>query len=104
MTTTFEALCKLVPVLTLKGYNFKSRCGYSILKNLGIDYLTANTLEDYVSKAVYLSKNPEYFQNIKESLFLKIRRSSLFDNKSFADEFQNLILVCINEKLQSLET
>jgi hypothetical protein len=53
---------------------------------------------------VYLSKNPEYFQNIKESLFLKIRRSSLFDNKSFADEFQNLILVCINEKLQSLET
>ena len=104
VTTTFEALCKLVPVLTLKGYNFKSRCGYSILKNLGIDYLIANTLEDYVSKAVYLSKNPEYFQNIKESLFLKIRRSSLFDNKSFADEFQNLILVCINEKLQSLET
>ena len=104
VTTTFEALSKLVPVLTLKGYNFKSRCGYSILKNLGIDYLIANTLEDYVSKAVYLSKNPENFQNIKESLFLKIRRSSLFDNKSFADEFQNLILVCINEKLQSLET
>ena len=35
VTTTFEALWKCVPVLTLQGYNFNSRCGSSIIKNLG---------------------------------------------------------------------
>ena len=33
VTTTFEALWMNVPVLVLKGYNYNSRCGESIIKN-----------------------------------------------------------------------
>ena len=101
VTTTFEALWKSVPVLTIKGNNFVSRCGYSILKNLGIEYLIANNVNDYVSKAVYLSNNLDYLKNIREDLFKRMTNSSLFDDKNFAEEFQSLIIDCINEKLQS---
>ncbi len=98
VTTTFEALWKSVPVLTLKGYNFKSRCGYSIIKNIGIDYLIAEDVDEYVSKAVYLSKNFDYLENLRKDMFAKIKDSKLFDVKNFAEEFQNLIVECIKEK------
>ena len=45
-----------VPVITMAGYNFNSRCGESINKNLGIDQLIAKDENDYVQKIVNLSK------------------------------------------------
>ena len=41
VTTSFEAISMGVPVLTMKGYNFNSRCGESINKNLGMKDLIA---------------------------------------------------------------
>ena len=41
VTTSFEAIWMGVPVLTMKGYNFHSRCGESINKNLDINWLSA---------------------------------------------------------------
>ena len=72
VTTTFDSLWNSVPVLTLKGYNFKSRCGYSIIKNLGIDYLIADNKEDYISKAVYLSNNPVYLKSLRDKLYINL--------------------------------
>ncbi len=100
VTTTFDSLWKNVPVLTLKGYNFKSRCGYSIIKNLNIDYLVANNADEYVSKALYLSKDKDYLKTLRKDLFIKLANSKLFDTKSFAVEFQSLVMECIEEKLQ----
>ena len=62
VTTTFEALWQTVPVLTLRGDNFLSRNGYSILKNLGINDLIAKDEEDYISKAVSFSDNLKFFE------------------------------------------
>ena len=41
VTTTFEAVMMGVPVLTMKGFNFNSRCGESINKNLKLNDLIA---------------------------------------------------------------
>ena len=41
VTTSFESIWMGVPVITLKGYNFNSRCGVSINKNLNLDNLIA---------------------------------------------------------------
>ena len=52
VTTTFEALWMNVPVLVLKGYNYNSRCGESIIKNTNINFLISQDIDDYISKAI----------------------------------------------------
>ena len=59
VTTSFEATWMCVPVITMRGYNFNSRCGESINKNLDLDYLIAKDKDDYVDKAVELSNDIE---------------------------------------------
>ena len=39
-----------LPILTMKGFNFNSRCGESINKNIKMDHLIANDDEDYLKK------------------------------------------------------
>ena len=62
VTTSFEAIWMGVPVLTMTGYNFNSRCGESINKNLKMEQLIAKNEEEYVSKAVNLSSDREKFR------------------------------------------
>ena len=40
----------------MKGFNFNSRCGESINKNIKMDDLIANDDEDYLNKAISLTK------------------------------------------------
>ena len=76
-----------VPVLTMAGYNFNSRCGESINKNLNMEYLIAKDEKEYVSKAVSLSNDRDKFLNIRKSLFLNAIKSPLFDGKKFSENF-----------------
>ena len=89
VTTSFEAIWMGVPVLTMAGYNFNSRCGESINKNLGLEYLIAKDEDEYVSKAVGLSSNREKFMGLRKSVFLNAMKSPLFDKKKFAKNFYN---------------
>ena len=87
VTTSFEAIWMGVPVLTMAGYNFNSRCGESINKNLNMEYLIAKDEKEYVSKAVSLSNDRDKFLNIRKSLFLNAIKSPLFDGKKFSENF-----------------
>ena len=78
-----------VPVITMAGYNFNSRCGESINKNLNMEQLIAKNEDDYVSKAVSLSTDRDKFQNIRKSIFLDAIDSPLFNKKRFAENFFN---------------
>ena len=80
-----------VPVLTMMGYNFNSRCGESINKNLNLEYLIAQNEEDYILKAVEFSKNPKKIIEIRKTLRDKALNSPLFDKKMFGKEFCELI-------------
>ena len=97
VTTSFEAIWMCVPVLTLKGFNPNSRAGESINKNLNMKYLIANNKDEYVLKAVELSKNFEKVIEIRKNLFDKALESNLFNVKKFSKEFyENLEKIYFN--------
>ena len=98
VTTTFESLWKNVPVLTMKGYNFNSRCGSSIIKWLGCEYLVAKNKDEYIAKAVYLSKNSNKLKEIRDFIYNNIMNSALFDTKNFTFHFEKLLDEIIIEK------
>ena len=56
-TTTYQALWMGVPAVTLTGKNFCAHMNASILRNLGLDELIAESEEDYVLAAVRLAED-----------------------------------------------
>ncbi len=91
VTTSFEATWMGVPVLTMKGYNFNSRCGESINKNLDLEYLIANDKNDYISKAISLSNDITKLSNFREKIFNNCMKTSLFDTKKFSNDFFSIV-------------
>lgn len=87
VTTSFESVWMNVPVITMDGYNFSSRCGASINKNLNLLELIGINKNDYVNKAVSLAKNTNKLIQIRDNLFDNALSSPLFDTKKFSDQF-----------------
>ena len=90
--TTFEALWSGVPVIGMAGFNMMSRCGESILKNAKLKNLISMNKEDYVNKALYLSKNLRELEELRLKIFKDILNTSLFDSENFSINFQNKLL------------
>ena len=84
VTTTFESVLMGVPVLTIKGFNFNSRCGESINKNLKLENFIAEDYSDYYLKALNFYKNKNYLSNLRKSLRDRVISSPLLNNKDFA--------------------
>ena len=84
VTTSFEAIWMGVPVLTMAGYNFNSRCGESINKNLKMEQLIAKNEEEYVSTAVNLSSDREKFMNLRKYIFQDTLKTPLFNQENFS--------------------
>ena len=89
VTTTFEAIWMGVPVLTMKGHNFTSRCGESININLNLKEFIADNENDYVEKAINLTKKIEKVKNLRPKLREKAKNSPLFKTRDFTDQFSN---------------
>ena len=98
VTTSFEAIWMGTPVITMKGYNFNSRCGESISKNLNMEYLIANNEMDYVTKAKDLSENKDKLLNIRKKIFDQAILSPLFDTKSFSNDFFKSLVTIYNKQ------
>ena len=92
VTTTFEALWMNVPVLVLRGYNFNSRCGESIMKNCNLDYFVASNNDEYVEKAIFLTKNKKKLQEYRHFLFENALTSPLFNTQKFSKNFSDALL------------
>ena len=87
VTTSFEAIWMGVPVLTMAGYNFNSRCGESINKNLKMENLIASDEKDYVAKAIDLSNNTKKYLDLRKSIYVDALKSPLFDQERFSKFF-----------------
>ena len=81
-----------VPVLSLKGHNFKSRCGESILKNANISELICSDQNDYIKKAIQLSKDINVLKDLRKKIFDNILKTRLFNTKEYALEFQDMLI------------
>ena len=91
VTTSMESIWMGVPVLTLKGNNFVSRCGESINLNLKMPELIAKNKDEYVSKALSLSKDIKNLNIIRKSLRQKALDSPLFNIKKFGKQFEEML-------------
>ena len=87
VTTSFEAIWMNVPVIVMNGYNFNSRCGSSINKNLNLKSLIADNKNDYIEKTVTLAQNHDKLHELRKNLFENALKTPLYDQKKFSDEF-----------------
>lgn len=87
-TTSLEALWMGVPVLTMRGNNYLSHMGESIMHNAGLpDWIAANESE-YVDMAVDLSANLEKLAALRNCLRARVLASPLFDTRLFTSNFE----------------
>ncbi len=88
--TTCEALYMGVPVVSLTGNRHGARFGYSILHNIGMSDLAAETPEDYVETAVALAASPETLAGLRRFLRPMMARSPLMDGRGYARAVENM--------------
>jgi predicted O-linked N-acetylglucosamine transferase (SPINDLY family) len=90
-TTSFETAWMGVPLLTLAGEAFISRCGVSINKNLKQDSWIAKNTEEYINIAVKFSKDLKELDLTRSYLRENSRKSVLFNSNIFAEDFSNAL-------------
>lgn len=95
-TTSLESFWMCVPVLTKKGNTFLSKCGESLNITLGLDEWICHDEIDYINKAIYMSKNIDKLQSVKNYLFDNRKKFKIFDSKNLAENltaaFKDMIL------------
>lgn len=87
-TTTCEATWMGVPVLTQEGAAHRSRVGVSLLSAVGVPELIARDAEDFVAKAVALSRDRDRLRTYRATLRDKMRASPLCDAPGHARALQ----------------
>jgi len=82
-TTTCEALWMGVPVITLSGITHASRVGLSLLSNIGLRELIAESAEEYVDKVVQLATTIDKIRYFRKTLRDRMSQSPLTSAKQF---------------------
>lgn len=88
-TTNLELSYMCVPLITISGETFLSRCGASVNKNLGMNELIAKNVDEYIEIAINLAKDKNKLSMIKANLLKNSRKSKLFDFEIFSKNFIN---------------
>lgn len=88
-TTNLELSYMCVPLITISGETFLSRCGASVNKNLGMNELIAKNIDEYIEIAINLAKDKNKLSMIKANLLKNSRKSKLFDFEIFSRDFIN---------------
>ena len=87
-TTTCEALWMGVPVVTLRGDRHAGRVGASLLSQIGLTDLIANSVEEYVEIALALARNPGRLDDLRRALRPRMAASPLCDGRAFARKME----------------
>lgn len=83
-TVTCNALWMGVPTVTLAGRTHVSRAGVSVLANVGLPELIAQTSDEYVEKAVALARDEARLAGMRAVLRERMRASPLCDGPRLA--------------------
>ena len=88
-TTTCEALWMGVPVVSMAGRTHASRVGVSLLSNIGLPELVAQTGEDYVKIAADLASDPSRLLHLRSTLRHRMETSPVMDAPQFARDVED---------------
>jgi protein O-GlcNAc transferase len=87
-TTTCDALWMGVPVVTLAGNLIATRAGVSILSNVGLPELIAQTPEQYIQIAMDLAADKPRLIDLRATLRRRMQQSPLMDAERFARDVE----------------
>jgi predicted O-linked N-acetylglucosamine transferase (SPINDLY family) len=82
--TSLEAFWMGVPTLTLVGKTVVGRAGLSLVCNLGLKDLAAETPEEFILIATRLANDLDRLEQLRGSLRERMERSPLMDGRRFA--------------------
>lgn len=82
-TTTCEALWMGIPVITLAGSTHAGRVGASLLAQIGLADLVAQSTDDYIHRAVTLASDIGALARLRGSLRERVAASPLCDEQAF---------------------
>lgn len=91
-TTTCESLWMGVPVITLAGERHSARVGVSLLNQVGLTALIAESAEEYVRKAVALAEDREHLASLRAGLRARMKNSPLLDHAGFTRRLEDAYL------------
>ena len=86
-----------MPLVTIEGESFQSRVASSLLKTSDLKELIAKNEREYVDKAVYIAKNTDYLNYLKNKLINSRDANPLFDNKSFTNNIEKAYSVVLEK-------
>ncbi|HMD54766.1 MAG TPA: tetratricopeptide repeat protein [Phycisphaerae bacterium] len=86
--TTCDSLFMGVPVVTLSGHTAFGRAGTSLLTNVGLTELIAQTPEEYVRITVKLANDLPRLKKLRSGLRQRIKKSPLMDAERFAKNIE----------------
>ena len=89
-TNNLESAYLGIPILTMEGNNFLSRCGSSINMNLGMEEWIAKNNDDYIEKAIFFSSSKEILSDYKKKLIKEKCENKIFNNNLFAQDLLNI--------------
>jgi len=89
-TTAFELAYMLIPTITLKRNHFISNSTYSVNANIGLQNCISSSNQEYVSKAIELSKNNTLYNDVRNQIKNKVFNEDIFCHKKFTSDFLDL--------------
>ena len=97
-TGSSDALWAGVPVLTLVGETFASRVAASLLNAVGLSTLAARGEAEYIGMAGRLIEDVKTLAAYRSHLVTRRMSLPLFDVRSYARDFENLLLEMMGEE------
>ena len=85
-TTTCDALWMGVPVVTLAGDRHVSRVGVSLLNNIGLGELVAETAEAYINLVIDLANDTQRLIDLRASMRSRMQSSRLLDQRAMGND------------------
>ncbi|WP_228522811.1 tetratricopeptide repeat protein [Methylophilus sp. 14] len=102
-TTTCEALWMGVPTLTLLGETLIARQGASFMHCVGLADWVATSREEYVSKAIALTRDLNALAKLRAQLRQQVLASPLMNAEQFAQDFEQLLFKLWQQALLQLK-
>jgi len=100
-TVTCHALWMGVPVVTLAGDRYAARLGTSVLSNLGLTELVADSVDVYIESAVRLAGDTERLAALRAGMRDRILASGLCDGAQFTRKLEMAYLDVWNRAIGS---
>jgi predicted O-linked N-acetylglucosamine transferase (SPINDLY family) len=88
-TTTCHSLWMGLPVVTLAGKSHVSRVGVSMLTNIGLTRMIANSVDEYVNIASGLAEDLESLRYLRRGLRNRMLNSPLTDARCFTRHLES---------------